>query len=399
MFLPLLLSTLFGVFAGIFTGLIPGIHINLIALLLFIYSGALLTHTFPIVLAVFIVSMSITHSFLDFIPSIFLGAPEESTALSILPGHSLLLEGRGYEAVKLATIGGYLGIILVLLLTPVLVLILPQIYKYLEKFIPFLLILASGFLILKEQQGKRLLSLVLFVTSGILGILTLNLMVIKEPLFPLLTGLFGTSIIISSIYKKTSVPEQELKSQKIDKRDIFDALKGGIISGPACSFLPGMGAAQAAVLGSSLSKNERKPFLILLGVISTLVAGLNFVALYAINKPRSGTSIIVGRLIEIDAFSLGAVLSAMLISGSISVLLSLYFARIFAKNVTKINYSRINLGVLAFLVLLSVVISGPYSLIVLITSTSIGLLASEWGIKKMHLMGCLILPVIFYFLL
>ena len=95
-----------------------GIHINLVALLLFISSGFLLQFTTAEVLVVFIISMAITHIFLDFIPSIFLGAPEESTALSVLPGHSMLLEGKGYEAVRLTTFGSYAGLIIMIIITP-----------------------------------------------------------------------------------------------------------------------------------------------------------------------------------------------------------------------------------------------------------------------------------------
>ena len=45
----------------------------------------------PIALIIFIVAMSITQSFVDFIPSIYLGAPDEDTVLSTMPGHNLFL--------------------------------------------------------------------------------------------------------------------------------------------------------------------------------------------------------------------------------------------------------------------------------------------------------------------
>ena len=82
-----ILAFFIGILAGIFTGLFPGIHVNLVSVFLISISPSLLKYTSPISLAIFIVSMSITHSFLDFIPSIFLGAPDEDSFLSILPGH------------------------------------------------------------------------------------------------------------------------------------------------------------------------------------------------------------------------------------------------------------------------------------------------------------------------
>ena len=119
--LDLFLCLLAGCLLGVFTGLTPGVHINLISLLLLSLSPFFLTFLSPLLLAVVIISMSITHTFLDVIPSTYLGAPNEDTALSVLPNHRLLLEGNGYHAVKLATIGSLLGLFFAVLSTPLLV--------------------------------------------------------------------------------------------------------------------------------------------------------------------------------------------------------------------------------------------------------------------------------------
>ena len=93
MVLEFILPLLIGIVAGTLTGLAPGIHINLVsAILLFSLDKF---QSIPLIsIVVFIVSMSITHTFIDFIPSIFLGAPEEDNFLSILPGHQLFMEGK-----------------------------------------------------------------------------------------------------------------------------------------------------------------------------------------------------------------------------------------------------------------------------------------------------------------
>jgi len=397
MILEILLALILGVTAGTITGLVPGVHINLVALLLFISSSLLLQFFSPISLAVFIIAMATVHCFLDFVPSIFLGAPEEATALSVLPGHRLLMQGRGYEAVKLTVLGSYIGLILILILAPLFILFLPSLYSSIAIAIPYILIAASLFLIIKEE--KKFWALFLFVMSGILGMLSLNFFVINQPLFPLLTGLFGASTLIISVSQKTKVPKQKIICGKIDNKEARNSIIAGVISGPLCSFLPGLGASQAAVLGSSFTKLSEKGFLILLGIIGVLVSGLNFIALYAINKPRSGAAVIVGKLVsDLSLNSLLVFLVSMLISGSIAVLLAIFFAKIFARNIEKINYSKICMGVLGFLVILSILISGWFSLIVLLIATCLGLIANLIGIKRIHLMGCLILPVILYFL-
>ena len=115
--IEILFPLILGILAGTITGLIPGIHVNLISLLLFSFSSWLLRFFEISALFVFIVAMAITHTFLDFIPSIFLGAPDDDTALSVLPGHSLLLQGRGYEAVMLTLKGSFYSLFLVFILT------------------------------------------------------------------------------------------------------------------------------------------------------------------------------------------------------------------------------------------------------------------------------------------
>ncbi|MEM7821789.1 MAG: tripartite tricarboxylate transporter permease, partial [Candidatus Aenigmatarchaeota archaeon] len=97
MILETILFSLLGVLIGIPLGLLPGMHINNILPLILSFSFLFASYN----LTVLIVSIAITQIFISFIPSIFLGAPDENTALSVLPGHRLLFEGKGYEAIKL----------------------------------------------------------------------------------------------------------------------------------------------------------------------------------------------------------------------------------------------------------------------------------------------------------
>ena len=205
MLLEVILALLIGTIAGTFTGLVPGIHINLVGAIIVSLSISILAEIPPIYLVTFIVSMSITHVFVDFIPSIFLGAPEDGTELSVLPGHEMLKKGLGFQAVKLASLGCLYGIFIFLLLAFPLSFITKSIYNFglANNLIPFLLIGISINLIFVEKSWKRkLLSLAVFMISGILGLTVLN-MGMKEPLLPLLSGLFGTSSLIIAIKSKT----------------------------------------------------------------------------------------------------------------------------------------------------------------------------------------------------
>jgi hypothetical protein len=96
-----LIACIIGVLCGALTGIIPGVHVNTVGAFIFAYSANLLIFFSTDFLAVFLISMAISHSMIDFLPSMFLGVPEEGTVLSVLPGHYFMLMGRGKEAVRL----------------------------------------------------------------------------------------------------------------------------------------------------------------------------------------------------------------------------------------------------------------------------------------------------------
>ncbi|MFA7707397.1 MAG: tripartite tricarboxylate transporter permease [Candidatus Pacearchaeota archaeon] len=399
----LVFALVLGIFIGTITGLTPGIHINLVAtILLSLVTAGYFVGITPIVLVVFIVSLSISHTFIDFIPTIFLGAPDEDSVLAVLPGHELLLQGEGYEAVILTLIGGIVGIFLILFFTPLFILFLPTVYNNAKIIMPFILILACFFLLYFEKNNK-LWAVIIFFFAGVLGIISMNLN-LKEPLLPLLTGLFGTSSLITSISKKQTLPAQvvvKLTRVDISKKSFFKSILASIIASPLCSFLPGVGSGQAAVIGSEITGDlNKKEFLVLLGSINTIVMGLSFVTLYSIQKSRTGSAVAISRLLEIlSPDHLIIILTAILISGILTFFLTVYLAKFFSKNISKINYNLLSIIILILITLIVIIFSGIIGILVLIVSTLLGLTCIYAGVRRTHLMGCLLLPTIFYYLL
>ncbi len=396
--LQIILASFAGLLAGTITGLFPGIHINLVAALIFSVSAFLLQFLSPITLAAFIVAMSITHVFLDFIPSIFLGAPNEDTALSVLPGHRLLLQGLGYGAVKLTIMGCFSGLILSIAVAPLLILTVPSIFPFIQKYMAFILILSSLLLILKDD--KKMGAIIIFAMSGVLGIVTLNFTLIKQPMLCLFSGLFGVSLLTISFLENVKLPKQKIASIKLSSKSKIVALATSLFSSLLVSFLPGVGSAQGAVIGSSFRKIKEETFLFLVGAINIIVMVWSFVALYAIQKPRSGSAVFVGKFLEyFSQNQLFMLLAVALFVGSFALVLCLLFSRIFAKNIEKIKYKWLCFGIGIFIIIIAAIISGPLSLLVLATGTMIGILCNELGVKKMQMMGSLLVPIIFYYLL
>jgi len=230
--------------------------------------------------------MAITHTFLDVLPAIFLGAPDADTALGVLPGHKLLMKGMGYEAVKLTVIGSLFSLILALLLFPLFIIIVPNIYEKIQPLIGYILLLIVVYMIFIEKKiDGKFWAFVIFLMAGILGILVLTMPNLSQPLFPMLSGLFGVSMLIVSLSNQVEIPKQRITDTiKIPKFENIRALIAGTFSGSFVSFFPGLGPAQAAILGSNLmGKLGTYTFLILIGSINTVNMAVSLVSLYTIN--------------------------------------------------------------------------------------------------------------------
>ncbi len=176
--------SLLGAGLGSLTGIAPGIHVNTLALVLAASAPAALplleracmemgvpNEGAPVLLVAVIVSAAVAHSFLDFLPSMFLGAPDEGTALSVLPGHRMLLQGQGLEAVMCSAYGSLVGAAaavaacfpLSLVLGPPLSLL-----PLLDAATPAVVVIALAALVLSER-GRRLEASIIVASSSPIG--------------------------------------------------------------------------------------------------------------------------------------------------------------------------------------------------------------------------------------
>ncbi len=395
MLLEIIIAVVLGILAGTITGLVPGIHINLIGAFLISLSAGILLKLNSIYLVVFIVAMAITHTFLDFIPSILLGCPDTDTELSILPGHKLLKKGSGYEAILLTAYGSLAAILILTLVFYPSIFLIKYAHNAIETILPYILIATSFFLIFLEKNKFKALSV--FLITGVLGYIVLSPLEMNQPLLPLLTGLFGSSTLILSLKNKTKIPEQKINKPKIK---LFKPLIGAFIASPLCSFLPGLGSGQAAVIGNLISRQNNKGFLVLLGATNTFVMGFSFLALFAISRTRTGAAAAIKEILSNFSNNvLFLIIIVLLISGIIAFFLVKNLSKFLIKKVQKINYMWLAIGTLIFLVILISFISGWKGLLVLITSTITGLYCISLGVRRTNMMGCLLLPVILFYLI
>lgn len=377
MFVEILVAILLGVLLGCITGLLPGIHINLI-------SALAITFPFPVLpLSFFIISMSITHTFLDAIPAIYLGAPDSSHALSILPGHRFLFQGKGHLAVRATLVGSLYSLGLSAILFPLILFIMNFIAPTITRNLgPILLIITILFLLTSKN---KLYSISIFLLAGTLGMISMNLP-LKQPLFHSLTGLFGLSVLLMT--KDSKIPKQIVTDEKF--KGVFKSIFAATGIGTLAGFLPGLGTSQAALFASKFVKGDIS-FLIVTGGLNTVNMLVSLGTFFLFGKARNGSIVAIKSIThEITRTHLIAYIGCALLVGAFAFVIGNFLSKKASVLITKLPYRKISFAIVFLLISISFFFDGFLGLTVLITSTLLGLSAKT----KHNLMGVIMVPVI-----
>jgi putative membrane protein len=457
--LLLLFSVLGGYLLGIISGLLPGIHNNNFALALVAFAPFLAEKGLsPFYISVIILSNALSQTFHDIIPSVFLGAPDGDTALTVLPGHRLLIEGAGAEAVRLSALGSAGSVVAALIFVLPFSLFFKAVYPYIEAHMAAILILIV-ILMLASEKGEdskeksplakykyKAFALVLFLITGVLGLFAFareSLMVpvvnFGEPsiLLPLLSGLFGASQLIISLLTSSKIPEESVSALKLSRKRILRGILTGSAAGSLVAWLPGLSSAIAALLTGLVAKvdfdriplkkktaepelgrlksslysdpyasnpetlESSKEFIISNSGVNTSNAIFGLVAFVVIGRTRSGAMVAVEDILGTNTLDLPVLLlffAAMVLTALFS-----YFSTVWIGNnahllLKKVDYNKLCAGVLIGLAVMVYLFTGLFGFFIFVISTPIGMLASFMNVRKSHAMGVILLPVILYFL-
>ena len=328
--IDIILAIILGIFFGIITGLTPGLHVNTVGIIVFSSSEVLLNYTSNLCICSFFVTIAIVHAMLEFIPSLIFGLSTEDTIASIQPAHRLLFDGEGHKAIRLVSFGGFLSIIILILLLPLLFMILPEIYNLLQDYIAYLLVITMCFMIYYTNKSniKRLYSLLIFLLTGILGLFVLNSNLSgNTALLCILSAMFSISTLLYSLSKKSHLPiQKEIKNININNNFIKSTFAGSI-SGCILGLLPGLGPAQGTIIAQSLTFNKNikaEDFLLTNSGVNISDTIFSLIAIYLIGNPRSAISMYISYLLSsIELVHIIFFIFIGLISVSISCILSI----------------------------------------------------------------------------
>ncbi|HKM14094.1 MAG TPA: tripartite tricarboxylate transporter permease [Candidatus Methanomethylophilaceae archaeon] len=410
--LLILLMSVAGALLGAFTGLVPGIHVNtLAAVMLTSYpalyvavSGFADPAVVPVLVSACIMSASVVHSFMDFIPAVFIGAPDADEALTMLPGHRMLMNGEGMAAVRAAAIGSAVGALsAIALAVPIQFImlngaaeIMNQITLYVVLFVSIVIIFSA------EGTEGKILATILFVVSGALG-LVCDMNVLSQGLFgngtllfPLLSGLFGIPPLLRSVGNE-GMPEQY--DYEEDPVGPLPGLKG-VLTGCVAGWFPGITATAGAALSASVSKEERpENFISLVASIGTVTSVFSLVTLSVTGSGRSGTSVVIKEIIGdgLEGFCSEAFLLLLMticIAAAFGYIMTIAAGRGMSTIADRIDPYKMSVGALILLILIVALMTGIGGLCVLTIATLLGLVPQYAGTSRIPLTGCLLLPVI-----
>ena len=399
--IEILAGVFLGVFLGTVSGLLPGIHANTLAGVLVSMQAVLLVLFGPLTLGAALFSALITHTFVDNIPSTFLGVPDPDTALSVLPAHALCLEGNGEEAVRISALGSACAIAMAVPLSVIFYLLLPAAQPLIDWGIGLLIVAVIGYMIVTSESPGW--ACAIFFSSGLLGLFTLSYGYVSwhwinggsALLMPLLAGLFGISVLATA--SQGMIPAQKYNGIRLDPRSVVRGSALGTAAGLAVGWLPGLSNATAnGLLASTIGySKDRRMYILATSAANTANAFIGVAAFFAISRMRNGVMV---ALASIPIASPSGLFAAGVLAACIAYPLTLWLSTS-AHRLGGINGRWLNGAVIIFVVVTSLILTGPFGGVILLLATLIGFVPPLVNVPRMYCMGAVMVPVILYSLM
>ena len=389
--LEIILAILIGTLAGALTGLVPGIHPNTV-IFTFLPFYFIFNPDFILFMS-FISGLTVSHTLHDFLPALFLKAPEADNALASIPGLEMVAAGKGRKAFMLTLVGGLSSIYVFLIMLPVLFLFISRIYPFLESVMAYILMFFLFFIIL--ESNSVLNAAMISLLSGVLGLLTLNSGFAQQfILMPIFAGLFAVPAIVYSLKQDFGIPQQD-KGFEIERSEAENGATG-FSAGLLAGIVPGIGAAIATTFLTPLMDSDRESFMTGLGGVNTSDILISFLALYLIGKPRTGSSVALETISEVRVPEVFFLIGACIFASGIAGILAMKNLDYFLKFVRKINFQILGLATLSVITAVVGFTTGLYGMVVYATSIFIGTIALLKGCWA-SCMSVLIFPAIQFF--
>jgi putative membrane protein len=208
---------------------------------------------------------------------------------------------------------------------------------------------------------------------------------------------------------KPKIPKQHLDAPRLspsEKRASLLSITTGSTAGILVSIIPGITSAVGTIIAMNVrGESDKRQTIVTLSAVNTACAFFVVVVLYIILRSRSGATLAVMQLISIQVWdqllmpvNLIYLLMALLFGGTLSYFLTLKVGKLFARSFSQVPYQPLVTATISLIVILVFLFTGFTGLFILLVATFIGLIPVQWGVRRSHCMGILLVPIILYFL-
>ena len=385
-----------GVALGTVSGLVPGLHANNFALLLAAVAPS--APGSPRLVGAAMLAAGVVHTFLDVVPALTLGVPDAAMAATALPGHRLVVAGRGREALRLSALGSGAAVLFAVPLAVPVTAVMTTAYPVVRAQLPLGRAAVVGFRLLTDPTRRAARGgAVAFAVSALLGALTLDISPAAPldaggMLAPLFTGLFGAPVLLDAM-DGAGVPPQADARVTLTRRTLGTTAFAGSAAGAIVGYLPGISAAIASVLALPAvpGEDDARGFLVATSGANTSNTVFALFALVALGTPRTGVMVALDGLGTSPSLPLLLVVVAL--ASTAGFVLVLLVGDRYLRVVGRVDYRLLSLTVLALLVAVSWLFSGFVGVVVFAVATFVGLVPPRLGTRRVHLMGVLVGPL------
>ena len=386
-----------GAMLGSVSGLIPGLHANNFALLLAGFAPSIPGE--PLFVGCAMLAAGVVHTFLNAVPAMALGVPDAEMAVTALPGHRMVLEGSGYEAIRLSALGSILAVLLAVPLALPITWGVTAAYPTIRDNLALLLAMVVVALIASEYTWRaRVGGVVSFLLAATLGLLTLDLspdapLEAGGMLAPLFAGLFGAPVLIDAI-RGGGVPPQYDEPIAMPRWLVGATALAGALAGAVVGYIPGISAAIAAVAVLVLVPGQSgdRGYIVATSGVDTANTIFALFALVAIGQPRTGVMVAFE---NVNApLELPILLGGVVLAGLFGFVLVIVVGDAYLEIVGTMEYWKISVAVLGLLCVLSYLFTGPVGIFVFVVAAAVGMVPIRFRARRVHLMGVLIGPLL-----
>lgn len=419
-YVALIGAALAGTVISSFLSCVPALHIYNVAGLLVVLAFKVQGLVPGEVLGMFMLGLVVGYAVLNTVPSIFLGAPDDSTIFVVLPGQKYLLQSRGFEAAVLTGVGGLGGLLVLLCLAPFMSRIFPVVRVVVGPHLHWILAAILVYMLLSEwpkgsDRGHTGLSrfidawrapgvgVLTLVLSGLLGLILFysNLVPVEmafQNLLPAFVGLFAIPWVLQNILSQTQVPDQHVgRSVDLSLGLIWRGVGAGALGGLFAAFFPVVtGGIGGFLAGHATAQHDDRLFIVSQGASKLVyyVGAFLFFFVPGLHLTRGGMAWMLSTLYTPHTpQTYWVVIAAVLLCGTLAFLMLLWLSRVAIRIVTHFDYRWISAATLALLAGIVLALTGWGGLLIAIVATGIGLLPVMWGARRMNCMGVLLLPM------